>query len=136
MKRLPRFLLLPAILAALQFPAAQAYGPLGHEIVGAIADERLANTPAATTDLLWKKPPSLPTRSKAGTRRALMIQGLFITQRIGTSTGNCAISGEQIRHHPAQIQARLRIIGSTTPMFPSCRRNDTVMGALAAANGT
>src|SRR6266480_2559969 len=26
---------------------AQAYGPLGHEIVGAIADERLANTPTA-----------------------------------------------------------------------------------------
>src|SRR2546430_15344924 len=25
-----------------------AYGPLGHEIVGAIADERLANTPTAT----------------------------------------------------------------------------------------
>ena len=24
-----------------------AYGPLGHEIVGAIADERLANTPTA-----------------------------------------------------------------------------------------
>src|SRR5215469_3688861 len=24
-----------------------AYGPLGHEVVGAIADERLANTPAA-----------------------------------------------------------------------------------------
>jgi hypothetical protein len=47
MKRLPRFLLLPAIFAALQFPAAQAYGPLGHEIVGAIADERLANTPTA-----------------------------------------------------------------------------------------
>jgi S1/P1 Nuclease len=48
MKRLPRSLLLPAILAALQFPAVQAYGPLAHEIVGAIADERLANTPAAT----------------------------------------------------------------------------------------
>jgi hypothetical protein len=48
MKPLPRSLLLPAILAALQFPAAQAYGPLGHEIVGAIADERLANTPAAS----------------------------------------------------------------------------------------
>src|SRR6266568_7470945 len=30
-------------------PAAQlhAYAPLGHEIVGAIADERLANTPTA-----------------------------------------------------------------------------------------
>src|SRR5207247_9356790 len=26
---------------------AQAYGPLGHEIVGAIADERLAGTPTA-----------------------------------------------------------------------------------------
>jgi hypothetical protein len=48
MKRLPRFLLLPVILAALQFPAAQAYGPIGHEIVGAIADERLANTATAT----------------------------------------------------------------------------------------
>src|SRR5436189_4438195 len=48
MKRLPRFLLLPAIVAALQFPAAQAYGPLGHEIVGAIADERLANKATAT----------------------------------------------------------------------------------------
>ena len=47
MKRFPRSLLLPAILAALQFPAAQAYGPLGHEIVGAIADERLANTSTA-----------------------------------------------------------------------------------------
>jgi hypothetical protein len=48
MKRLPRSLLLPAILTALQLPAAQAYGPLGHEIVGAIADERLANTATAT----------------------------------------------------------------------------------------
>jgi hypothetical protein len=48
MKRLPRPLLLPAILAVLQFPAAQAYGPLGHEIVGAIADERLANTTTTT----------------------------------------------------------------------------------------
>src|SRR5947207_2872733 len=48
MKRLPRFLLLPAILAAFQFPAAQAYGPLGHEVVGAIADERLANKATAT----------------------------------------------------------------------------------------
>src|SRR5438552_10280596 len=27
---------------------AEAYGPLGHEIVGAIADERLAGTPTAT----------------------------------------------------------------------------------------
>ncbi len=35
-------------LAVVAFPASIfAYGPLGHEIVGAIADERLANTPAA-----------------------------------------------------------------------------------------
>jgi hypothetical protein len=47
MKRLPRSLVWPAIFTAFQFPAAQAYGPLGHEIVGAIADERLANTPTA-----------------------------------------------------------------------------------------
>ncbi len=47
MKRLLRSLLVPAVFAVLQFPTAQAYGPLGHEIVGAIADERLANTPTA-----------------------------------------------------------------------------------------
>ena len=34
--------------AAVTFPASiLAYGPLGHQIVGAIADERLANTPTA-----------------------------------------------------------------------------------------
>lgn len=36
------------VFFALQFStAAKAYGPLGHEIVGAIADERLANTSTA-----------------------------------------------------------------------------------------
>jgi hypothetical protein len=39
--------LLLAILTVRFAIAAQAYGPLGHEIVGAIADERLANTPTA-----------------------------------------------------------------------------------------
>src|SRR5437899_9255553 len=34
--------------AVVAFPAwILAYGPLGHQIVGAIADERLANTPTA-----------------------------------------------------------------------------------------
>jgi hypothetical protein len=47
MKCFVRFFVLLSIFAALQFPVAQAYGPLGHEIVGAIADERLANTPTA-----------------------------------------------------------------------------------------
>src|SRR6266542_3063597 len=37
------------VFLTLQFStAAQAYGPVGHEIVGAIADERLANTPTDT----------------------------------------------------------------------------------------
>jgi hypothetical protein len=37
------------IFLTLQFSTAvQAYSPVGHEIVGAIADERLANTPTAT----------------------------------------------------------------------------------------
>ena len=40
--------LLLGISITLEFAAqAHAYAPLGHEIVGAIADERLANTPTA-----------------------------------------------------------------------------------------
>src|SRR3989475_1373433 len=40
--------LLLAILIVVRFTiSAEAYGPLGHEIVGAIADERLANTATA-----------------------------------------------------------------------------------------
>src|SRR5436190_17935265 len=41
--------LLLGILITVRFTiTAEAYGPLGHEIVGAIADERLAGTPTAT----------------------------------------------------------------------------------------
>ena len=48
MKSSARRSLLLAISAILSSTtAAQAYGPLGHEIVGAIADERLAGTPTA-----------------------------------------------------------------------------------------
>jgi hypothetical protein len=48
MKSAARRSLLLAISAILSSTtAAQAYGPLGHEIVGAIADERLAGTPMA-----------------------------------------------------------------------------------------
>src|SRR5881398_972063 len=48
MRFAPRHSLLVAIFLAVGFAAPlQAYGPLGHEIVGAIADERLANTPTA-----------------------------------------------------------------------------------------
>src|SRR5437867_6462057 len=48
MKSAARHSLLLAISGILSSTtAAQAYGPLGHEIVGAIADERLAGTPTA-----------------------------------------------------------------------------------------
>jgi hypothetical protein len=47
MTAFPRQALLAVIFITVFAIAAQAYGPLGHEIVGAIADERLANTPAA-----------------------------------------------------------------------------------------
>src|SRR5947209_12874620 len=48
MKSAPcRSLLLAISVILLSTIAAQAYGPLGHEIVGAIADERLADTPTA-----------------------------------------------------------------------------------------
>src|SRR5437762_14279710 len=46
MRFAPRHSLLVAIFLAVGVAAPlQAYGPLGHEIVGAIADGRLANTP-------------------------------------------------------------------------------------------
>src|SRR6184192_4065676 len=48
MRFAPRHPLLVAIFLAVGFAAPlQAYAPLGHEIVGALADERLANTPTA-----------------------------------------------------------------------------------------
>jgi hypothetical protein len=48
MKSFARPVFFLAILVTLQFPTSlRAYGPLGHEIVGAIAEERLANTPTA-----------------------------------------------------------------------------------------
>ena len=41
-----RGILVPFVVVAIR-ASVLAYGPLGHEIVGAIADERLANTPTA-----------------------------------------------------------------------------------------
>src|SRR5947207_970612 len=43
-----RALLLTVSISVQLATAARAYGPLGHEIVGGIADERLANPPTAT----------------------------------------------------------------------------------------
>ncbi len=68
-----------------------AYGPLGHQIVGAIADERLANTPtAAKVDALT--PPT------------------------ATLTNSCAISGARTSQPTIPIRPRLRTTGFTTLM--------------------
>jgi hypothetical protein len=47
MRSASRHVLLVAILIIGFSTPLRAYGPLGHEIVGAIADERLANTSTA-----------------------------------------------------------------------------------------
>lgn len=47
MKAFARPALIAATFTVISATEARAYGPLGHEIVGAIADERLANTPTA-----------------------------------------------------------------------------------------
>ncbi len=48
MRFVPRHAMVVAIFLSIRFATPlQAYAPLGHEIVGAIADERLANTPTA-----------------------------------------------------------------------------------------
>ena len=47
MNFIPRGILAASIVVAFR-TSSLAYGPLGHQIVGAIADERLANTPTAT----------------------------------------------------------------------------------------
>ena len=41
----PTFLLLVIVVATFSAPRGFAYGPVGHQIVGAIADQRLANSP-------------------------------------------------------------------------------------------
>jgi hypothetical protein len=115
------------ILTALALVALRAstnaYAPLGHEIVGAIADERLANTPTAAKvyslleGLTLEKPLSLQMRSKAGTAREWTTRALSITRRIATLTGNCAIFGAQISRHTIPILPPLRTIGFTTPTF-------------------
>src|SRR5207302_10218795 len=48
MRFVPRHAMVVAIFLSIRFATPLlAYAPLGHEIVGSIADERLANTPTA-----------------------------------------------------------------------------------------
>lgn len=65
---------------------AYAYAPLGHEIVGAIADARLANTPTAAKiraligNLSLEKAALLADTIKAGTRRESTIRSLSVSR--------------------------------------------------------
>ena len=97
------------ILLTVRFAiVAHAYGPLGHEIVGAIADERLANTPTATKiralldGLTLEKAAVIADEIKGWDKKGVddpKVISLF--QRIETSTASCAISGEQIHRRQA-----------------------------------
>ena len=50
-----------------------------------------------------------------------MTRGLFIIQGIGTSTSNCGISGERIRHRTTPIR---RAFASLVPLHRRSRRAD------------
>src|SRR5947208_14634346 len=73
-----RHSLLVAIFLAVGFAAPlQAYGPLGHEIVGALADERLANTPtpakirALPNGMTLEKAAAIPDEIKGWDKRGV-----------------------------------------------------------------
>ena len=143
MKSVARRSLLLAISGILSSTtAAQAYGPLGHEIVGAIADERLAGTPVAAKiavlldEFSLEKAAVIADEIKGWDKREWTIQDHSIIRRIAKLTGNCAISGGQISQCSIRIQLRLRIIGFTTPTFQWCLRKNIATARLVAANGT
>jgi len=79
-----------------------AYGPLGHEIVGAIADERLANTPTAAKiralldGLTLEKAAVIADEIKGWDKKGVDDPKSFISRHIGKLTGNCVISGARI----------------------------------------
>jgi hypothetical protein len=125
-----------------QFSATvEAYGPLGHEIVGAIADERLANTPTAT-------------------KVRALLDGLTL-EKAGVIADEIkgwdkkGVDDPRSFHYSAHrdIDKQLRdfwranpptlgmnpgvpyIIGSIIPTFPSCPTKDTATDTPAAANG-
>jgi hypothetical protein len=118
------------------------YAPLGHEIVGAIADERLTGTAtgekiAALLDgMTLERAAVIADEIKGWTKTESMIRDRFTSRRTGTLTSSCAISGAQINQRTISTRLRRRIIGSITQMFRWSRRRDTVMDVLAAANGT
>jgi len=101
MKSAARRSLILAISAILcSTTAAQAYGPLGHEIVGAIADERLAGTPMAAKIALLLDGFSLEKAAVIADEIKGWDKGRSIIRRVAKLTGNCGISGGQISQRP------------------------------------
>ena len=134
--------LLLGISIALGFAAkAHAYAPLGHEIVGAVADERLANTPTAAKiraligNLSLEKAALLADTIKGWDRKGVDNPKSF---RVASPTMDrqLRIFGEQINRCTTCIQQRRHIIVFITPMCQSCRRKTTATARLAVANGT
>jgi hypothetical protein len=93
-----RGILLALAIVALR-ASTFAYGPVGHEIVGAIADERLAHTAEAAKvnalldGLTLEKAAVIADEIKGWDKNGVDDS---IIRRIETLTGNCAISGKQI----------------------------------------
>ena len=140
-----------------------AYAPLGHQIVGGIADERLANTSTAAKvhalldGLTLEKSALIPDEIKGWDKTAWTIRGLSITRPVAPSTDNCVISGGQINQR-SRIRAsrcqvalassqsgsarmpmpppRLRTTGFTTPTFRWFRPRPIARASPVAANGT
>ena len=86
--------------AVVTFPASiLAYGPLGHQIVGAIADERLTNTPTAAKvyalldGLRLEKAALIADEIKGWDKKGSTIHGRFIIPLTATLTNSCVISG-------------------------------------------
>src|SRR5437867_9983308 len=95
--------LLLAILIVVRFTIpAEAYGPLGHEIVGAIADERLANTATAAKvyavldGLTLERAAVIADEIKGWDKKGVEDPKSFHYAGIGTLTDNYGISGGQI----------------------------------------
>jgi hypothetical protein len=95
-----------------------AYAPTGHEIAGAIADERLAGTPTAAKiavlldGLRLEKAPVIADEIKGWDKKGVDDPRSFHTRRIGISTGNCVSSGAQISRRMISIRPCLHTTGS------------------------
>jgi hypothetical protein len=143
MKAATHFTLLVAIFTAARFSTtAQAYGPLGHEIVGAIADARLANTPTAAKiralldGLTLEKAALIPDEIKGWDTKGVDDRNSFRYARHRKLISSCAISGGRTRQRTTRGQARLLTIGFTMPTSLLCPRKNTARAEWVAASGT